>query len=85
MTTQEISELIKNLRSMTEAEEASWSVGGGKTRYETKLNDTILIFDRYNNTENDQLECYVKVGDFENVYGQDDEEFDLISEFVNWL
>lgn len=85
MTTQEISELIENLRSMTEAEEASWSVGSGKTRYETVLDGKILIFYRYNNIENDQLECYVKVGDFENVYGQDDEEFDLISEFVSWL
>ena len=85
MTTKEIRDLIEELRSKTEAEEASWSMGEGKTKYEIELDGISLIFDRYNNVDKEQLECYIKVGDYENVYGPDSEEFELISDFVSWL
>ena len=85
MTAQELRDLIEELRSKTEVDEASWSIGGGKTRYETELDGKTLIFDRRNDADTEKVECFVKVGDYENVYGRDSEEFTLISDFVSWL
>jgi len=85
MTAEEIRNLIAELRNKVEIDEAEWSIGGGKTRYEIKHNDDTLIFDRYNNTDTDQTECYIKVGSFQKVFPEGTEEYDLISEFVTLL
>ncbi|MBZ9628144.1 hypothetical protein LB450_08540 [Psychroflexus sp. CAK1W] len=85
MKTQEIKTLIEELRSKTEVDEACWTTGGGATKYETELDGKTLIFDRRNNTDKDQVECYIKIGNYENVYAPDSEEFALISDFVTWL
>jgi hypothetical protein len=86
MTPQEIKDLIKVLRTKTEANEASWSTGRDTTRYEIEIDGKEHVFARFNNTEKNQQQfCYIKVGDYENEYEPDSEEFTLISEFVKWL
>jgi hypothetical protein len=84
MTAKEIRDLIEELRNIDEIEEAEWTLAGN-TRYEIKHGVDILIFDRYNNIDTDQSECYIKVGNFEKVFPEGTEEYDLISEFVTIL
>jgi len=76
--------LIEELRNMVEVEEAELTLAGN-TRYEIKYGDDTLIFDRYNNADTGQSECYLKVGGFQKVYAEDTEEYDMISEFVSVL
>lgn len=85
MTAEEIRDLIEELRNKIDIGEAEWSIGGGKTRYEIKQGNHTLIFDRYNNTDTDQTECYIKVGSFQKVFPEGTEEYDLISEFITVL
>jgi hypothetical protein len=84
MTTEEIKDLIDVLRNKVEVEEAEWSLSAN-TRYEIKHEESTLIFDRYNNIDTNQTECYIKVGNFEKVFQKGTEEYDLISEFVTFL
>lgn len=83
MTTEEIKDLIKEL-SNNNIEEAELTLAGN-TRYEIKYGDDTIIFDRYNNADTNQSECYIKVGGFERVFPEGSEEFVLISEFVDFL
>lgn len=84
MKAEDIRDLIEKLRNKVDIEEAELTLAGN-IRYEIKLGDDIFIFDRYNNADTDQLECYIKVGDFEKVFPEGTEEYDLISEFVTVL
>ena len=84
MRAEEIRDLIEQLRNKVDVEEAELTLARN-TRYEIKHGDDTLIFDRYNNIDNDQSECYIKVGNFEKVFQEGTEEYDLISEFVAFL
>ena len=85
MTLEEIKDLIEELRNMVEIGEAESIIGGAKTRYEIKLGEDTLIFDRYNNIDTNQSECFIKVRNFDKVFSKVTEEYDLISEFVTFL
>lgn len=84
MTTQEIRDLIEDLRNREDIQEAGWTLAGN-TKYEITLDGVDMVFDRYNSIDRNRPECYIKVGEFEGIYGPDTEEFEMITDFVTWL
>ena len=84
MTTQEVREFLDELTEQTQNGEINWTPSG-KTRFESTINGEEIILDRFNNLDTDRAECFLRIGGYENVYVSDDDEFDMITEFVDNL
>ncbi len=78
----EIEKIIEHFTELLQASKdglLEWELKGN-TVYETNWNGQEIIVDRRNNIDTNSQEVYLKIGEFENIYLPDSDEFTYLVE-----